>query len=177
MSASFSCFGQSPAGLASIASRATATLTAISSLNLSSCSSRRPLSMYSRMPWMHSFHTIHLAGRAVVVARLDYESPCGLPPLLVQGRAVVRAAPCRQSCNPGHALSAPPVSIPRRLGGARQPQSMTTAHCPIAAPTPTLVACVTHTNPPVVPAKAGTSHPSSTQTIRNATKCNRMQLF
>ena len=45
----------------------------------------------------------------------------------------------------------------RASGSAHQPQSTTTAHCPIAAPTPTLVACVTHTNHTAFPAQAGRS--------------------
>ena len=53
----------------------------------------------------------------------------------------------------------PPQSIP-----ARHLKPTTTAHCAAAAPALTLVTCVVSANPPVVPAKAGTSHPSPAST-------------
>ena len=65
----------------------------------------------------------------------------------------------------------------------------TTAHCPVAAPALTLVACVVLTNAVVVPAKVRTTHPGPpypfslwekarmrVRGMGNATKCNQMQL-
>ena len=150
VSAFLSCSGQSTS-LLSIALRAAATLVATPSLYLISSFSRRQLSIYSRIPWMYSFHMIHLIGWAAVVADLD-RGPCGFSRYgFGVGSRSRRLMPT--VLNPGHALSARQY-IPAARRGAPTPID---DNCPLPhrGADPYLVACVTHTNHTAVPAQVG----------------------